>query len=89
MRRKDSTLDGPTEVILPAKYSLTVWRGGVERRKCAEIIDKAKFVSVLSDGSTDVSLFENEIVYIHFCLEGVMYSYFTRLVAVERGNAKP
>ena len=60
----------------------------VERRKCTEIIDKAKFVSVLSDGSTDVSVSENEIVYIHFCLEGVMNSYFARLVAVELGNAK-
>jgi hypothetical protein len=40
----------------------------VERQKLANQINDAKFVSVMSDGSMDVSAIENEIVYLCFAI---------------------
>ena len=41
----------------------------VERGKLQEKLDAAKFISVMSDGSTDVSAIENEVIYIQFSLQ--------------------
>ena len=35
-------------------------------------ITQSKFVSLLSDVSTDVSITENEIIYIRICVAGVI-----------------
>ena len=38
----------------------------VTREKIEEDLKRAKFISIMADGSTDVSSSENEVVYIHF-----------------------
>ena len=41
-----------------------------ELNKIAQIIQSSKFVSILSDGSTDCSVTEVEIVYARICTAG-------------------
>lgn len=45
-----------------------------------EKLPEAKFCTIMSDGSTDISVIENEIVYIHFAHRGIEYCYFLGLV---------
>ena len=59
----------------------------VERENIEMKLKEASFISVLSDGSTDVSVIENEIVYVHFCVRGQIQTYFVKLCPVERANA--
>ena len=59
----------------------------VERKKIEEEIRMANFISVLSDGSTDVSVTENEIVYVRICREGEVKVFFVGLIAVAKANA--
>ena len=58
-----------------------------ERKKIEGFFDKAKFMTLLSDGSTDVSVKENEIVFARFAVEGIIYIFFLALVAVEKADA--
>ncbi len=59
----------------------------VERQKIECLLTKAKYATFMSDGSTDVSVVENEIVYIHFALRGITHCYFLGLIACEVANA--
>ena len=43
-------------------------------------------MTVLSDGSTDVSVCENEIVYSRFSIKGVIFVYFLRLIALRKAD---
>ena len=44
----------------------------IENEKVASTLSSAKFVSVLSDGSTDAGVTEKEIVYARVCEAGVV-----------------
>ena len=57
------------------------------RRPLKEILQKADFVSVLCDGSTDVSLKEQEACYIRTCVKGEVIVRFIGLQTVKRPNA--
>ena len=59
----------------------------VERQKIETVIAEAPFLSILSDGSTDLSVTENEIVYIRTANQGKVEMFFVGLVPVERANA--
>lgn len=37
-----------------------------------DVINKATFVSILSDGSTDSSVTEIEIIYTRVCVQGII-----------------
>ena len=60
----------------------------IERRKITALLEQAKFVTVLSDGSTDVSVIENEIIYIRFSIKGHVYVFFLALIAVDKADAR-
>lgn len=60
----------------------------VERYKIEEKLAEVKFCTIMSDGSTDVSVSENEIVYIHFAHRGVPYCYFLGLIECESANSE-
>lgn len=60
----------------------------VERKKIEQQLKDAKFCTMMSDGSTDVSVIENEIVYIHFVLKGEVHCYFLGLIECEQANAE-
>ena len=60
----------------------------VERKKIEQLYKDANFASVLTDGSTDVSVKENEIVYVRFCVNGVIHTFFLALITVDKADAK-
>ena len=60
----------------------------VERKKITQQLQSANFVTIMSDGSTDVATIENEIVYIRFAIRGVIETYFIAMVPVEKADAK-
>ncbi|XP_077980195.1 E3 SUMO-protein ligase KIAA1586-like [Glandiceps talaboti] len=60
----------------------------VERAKIESKLSQARYCSLLSDGSTDVSVVENEIVYVHFARRGIPHCYFLGLIACEVANAQ-
>ncbi|XP_013387851.1 zinc finger protein 862 [Lingula anatina] len=59
----------------------------VERQKIEDELRNAKFISVLCDGSVDVSVTENEVVYTRFCIKGKVSVYFVGMQALSRANA--
>ena len=60
----------------------------VTRAEIDSDLQQAQFVSVMSDGSTDISVVEKKIVYIHFCTRGVTKCYFLGLMACQTANAQ-
>lgn len=59
----------------------------IERDDIEELIKRAKFCSILSDGSTDVEVIENEVVYIQFSCQGVVHVFFLGMIECEQANA--
>ena len=59
----------------------------VELTKVKEMVNDVKFLTVISDGSTDVSVKENEAVYIRFCHKGVPQTIFVSMQATEKAAA--
>ena len=48
----------------------------------------AKFITVMSDGSTDKAILEQEIIYIKFALKGEQHTYFVSVEAVTKPDAQ-
>ncbi|CAC5363257.1 unnamed protein product [Mytilus coruscus] len=80
------TWETPTET--PKLQGISGCYFEIERGKIEEEIELAKFYTLLSDGSTDVSVIENEIVYIHFAHRGIAYCYFRGLIQCESADSK-
>jgi len=59
----------------------------VEYLAIKKLVSEAKFLTVMSDGSVDVSVIENEIVYIHFASKGVTHSFFVKVIHCGTANA--
>ena len=51
-------------------------------------LSKASFYSILSDGSTDSSVTEQELVFVLYLLDGVPSTKFLSIESVEHGNAE-
>ena len=52
------------------------------------IFETAKFATVISDGSTDSSFCEAEIVFIRFATKGQLYTQFVGVANVAKANAE-
>ena len=61
---------------------------GVEREKVKYKLEQANFITVLSNGSTDVSAIENEIVYARYSVKGQIENNFIGILFVEKADAK-
>ena len=59
-----------------------------ERANIKRAIERNKFASILSDGATDCSVTENEIVYVRICERGVVSVKFMGCMATEKADAK-
>ena len=59
----------------------------VARAEVAAEVEAAKFVSILSDGSTDSAIKEQEMFYIRYVINGQPKVKFLSAVHVERGEA--
>ena len=60
----------------------------IEREKIRNKFKDAEFFSIISDGSTDNSVVENEIVYVRFAVQGKIFVYFIGLMPVSIANAE-
>ena len=60
----------------------------VERKKVTNQINNAQFVTVLSDGSTDSSITEQEMFFVRTCSAGRISVSFAGIKQVEKGNAQ-
>ena len=60
----------------------------VEFSKVASIINDAKFVCTIGDGSTDSSVKEQEMWYARTCDQGKIQLYFIGVEAVEKATAE-
>ena len=44
------------------------------------LLHTAKFITIMSAGSTDMLIVENQIVCVHFCIKGEVHCFFLGLV---------
>ena len=58
-----------------------------ERRKLAASLTEIPFISLTCDGSTDSASIEQEIVFIHYCQNGVINNKFIGIGTPERADA--
>ena len=58
------------------------------RQKTAVDLHKARFVSVMSDGSTDTTIVEQEVVYVRYVDHGNPVTKLASIQALEHGNAE-
>ena len=66
---------------------IVVFNFKVEREKVSTRVSNAKFVSLIMDGSTDVSVREQEMVYVRTCHAGVVATDFVQIVATPKADA--
>ena len=66
----------------------TLFIAQVERDTLAKAIDKDQFVAVLSDGSTDSSVREQELFYIRYVDNGNINVKFFACINVERPDSQ-
>ena len=59
----------------------------VEIQKVTEEINDVKFITIVSDGSTDVSICENEVIYLRYSCRGIAKTQFISMQAVEKADA--
>ena len=59
----------------------------VETARIADQVASARFISVLSDGSTDNSITEQEAVYVRYVYNGQVYTRLANIVALSSANA--
>lgn len=60
----------------------------IEFDKFKRLVTCSKFLGIVSDGSTDVSIQEAEILYGRVCHKGVLKTHFLGIKNVYRGNAE-
>ncbi|XP_063733444.1 zinc finger protein 862-like [Eleginops maclovinus] len=59
----------------------------ITRLAIEDKVKSAKFITIMSDGSTDVSATEQEIVYLHFAVDGKTHCNFLGLVQCDKPDA--
>ncbi|KAK3103242.1 hypothetical protein FSP39_017756 [Pinctada imbricata] len=60
----------------------------VEFRNIAKIVDEAKFLCVIGEGSTDTSIREQEMWFVRLCIKGDIKVYFIGVESAERADAE-
>ena len=60
----------------------------VERREMLKRVQRSKFISIISDGTTDASVTEDEIVFLRHACDGTVYTEFVAVVGVVTSDAK-
>ena len=59
-----------------------------QRRKIANEVQKSEFIAFLSDGSTDTSVTEEEIVYVRFLRENYPVTVYVANKALEKADVE-
>ena len=81
-----STMEKPKQIIKGAQ-EFTKAIAQVEKDNCFNDIKASEFTAILVDGSSDVSVVENEIVYVCTCRNGNSKVMFIHSAQVLRGQA--
>ena len=84
---KEKGLDVSATYIKSARF-FTQAIAETEHANMKRVIERNKFASILSDGATDCSVTENEIVYVRVCERGVVSVKFMGCMATEKADAK-
>lgn len=59
----------------------------VERNNIRENLKNTKFLSIMSNGSTDISVKEEELIYVRFCHKGKIESKFVGIKSLEKADS--
>ena len=78
---------GKTYLNEQSAKEFTKYIANTERQKLADHVRNAKFISILSDGSTDSSVQEQEMFYIRYVDGGVPHVKFMAAVHVDKPDA--
>ena len=70
-----------------AAKNFTYYIAETERNRIRNSLSKSKFISVISDGTTDTSYQEAEIVYVRSCNHGTISVYFSEITNVQKADA--
>ena len=85
MRRAHFTMPASiSSATSTAKESL----GLTLQRPLAVVYSKARFVSVMSDSSTNTTIVEQEVVYVQYVNHGTPVTKLASIQALEHGNAE-
>ena len=60
----------------------------VEQNKTTDWLNETKFITIISDGSTDISVQENELVFIRSAYLGVQKLTFSSIENVKKADAE-
>ena len=60
----------------------------VEQKETLQVLSERNFISVLSDGTTDVGTCEQEMFFLRYSNRGQVETTFIATISVERGNAE-
>ncbi|XP_071509517.1 zinc finger protein 862-like [Diadema antillarum] len=60
----------------------------VERLKLKEDLERAKYISLISDGTTDASITEAEILYVRYAIDGTTKTHFVGVSSVAKADAE-
>ena len=71
-----------------AAKRFSVYIAQAEREQLKKSYEQSKFVSILSDGSTDISVIEQEITYCRFAVSGNIFCHFMSLESVDKPDAE-
>ncbi|XP_054543895.1 sperm flagellar protein 2 isoform X2 [Talpa occidentalis] len=77
---------GPVFRTNKSARTFTYFIAEVERRNLREKLEKSKFFSVISDGITDSSIEEAELVYVQFAYAGKVHCQIVGVQTVEKKN---
>uniref|UniRef100_A0A4W5QNY1 Uncharacterized protein n=1 Tax=Hucho hucho TaxID=62062 RepID=A0A4W5QNY1_9TELE len=85
MKKKESLWAQHIEIRSRPKSSCTILQRWRETTR--ENLKNTKFLSIMSDGSTDSSVKEEELVYVRFCHKGKIQLKFVAIKSIEKGDA--
>ena len=69
-------------------FTLLITLGKVMREDLKKLISKANYFSVLSDGSTDLAVTEQETIYVLFTCEGTPVVKYLSIENVKNVDAR-
>ena len=58
----------------------------VQREEIRKTASRAHFLSIITDGTTDSSIRETEMIYVRFAIQGKIHTTFIGVKQVERGT---
>lgn len=90
-----SSLDERKGIALGATYrnrmqakEFTHYIAEVERQDISEMLKKTKYLSIMSDGSTDSAVKEEEMVYVRWSEKGKIFTRFVGIKSVKKADAE-